>query len=109
MITDKLRKYVLPYLPYVFIFWFADKLGMHIPVALLIKTLNKKLTGHYNCYGVTHNSKKMGDYYQYVKWQLLRTLKRRSQRDKTNWDKLNRILERFPVQTPKISVNIWTA
>jgi type IV secretion system protein VirD4 len=28
MITDKLRKYVLPYLPYVFIFWFADKLGM---------------------------------------------------------------------------------
>jgi group II intron reverse transcriptase/maturase len=81
--------------------------NMHTPVALLIKTLNKKLRGHYNYYGVTHNSKKMVDFYQYVKWQLLRTLKRRSQRDKTNWDKLNRIFERFLILTPKVSVNIW--
>lgn len=28
MNTEKLKKYVLPNLPYLFIFWFADKLGM---------------------------------------------------------------------------------
>ena len=54
-----------------------------------------------------HTRKKMVDFYQYVKWQLLRTLKRRSKRDKTNWDKLNRIFEKFPLLRPKVSVNIW--
>lgn len=27
MNTDQLKKYVLPYLPYLLVFWFADKLG----------------------------------------------------------------------------------
>jgi hypothetical protein len=81
--------------------------NMHTPVAQLIQRLNQKLRGHYNYYGVTHNAKKMVDFYQYVKWQLLRTLKRRSQRDKTNWDKLKRILERFPILKPRVRVNIW--
>jgi len=81
--------------------------NMHMPVAKLIERLNMKLRGHYNYYGVTHNAKKMVDFYQYVKWQLLRTLKRRSQRDKTDWDKLNRIFEKFPILSPKVSVNIW--
>lgn len=81
--------------------------NMHTPVAKLIERLNRKLRGHYNYYGVTHNSKKMVDFYQYVKWQLLRTLKRRSQRDKTNWDKLDSIFERFPILLPRVSVNIW--
>ena len=80
-----------------------------LPVPRLIENLNRKLRGHYNYYGVTHNSKKMVDFYQYVKWQLLRTLKRRSQRDKTNWDKLNRVFERFPILLPRVCVNIWAS
>lgn len=81
--------------------------NMHVPAAQLIEKLNQKLRGHYRYYGVTHNAKKMTDFYQYVKWLLLRTLKRRSQRDKTNWDKLNSIFKRFPILLPKIHVNIW--
>ena len=27
MTTDKIKKYVLPYLPYVLVFWFFDKCG----------------------------------------------------------------------------------
>ena len=83
------------------------KENMHTPVSPLVETLNRKLRGHYNYYGVTHNGKKMVDFYQYVKWQLLRTLKRRSQRDKTNWEKLNRIFEYNPIIKPSIRVNIW--
>lgn len=81
--------------------------NMHIPVAQLIERLNQKLRGHYNYYGVTHNSKKMADFYQYVKWQLLRTLRRRSQRGKTNWEKFNHVLRKFPILLPRTSVNIW--
>jgi len=81
---------------------------MHVPVAELIKALNKKLVGHYNYYGVTHNTKKMRDFYQYVEWILLKTLQGRSQRDRTNWDKLKKILSKFPIKQPKIKVAIWS-
>ncbi len=50
MITDKLRKYVLPYLPYVFIFWFADKLGMAYRIAPG-NNLTVKLIGALNTLG----------------------------------------------------------
>jgi len=80
---------------------------MHVPVAQLIEKLNRKLRGHYNYYGVTHNAKKMMDFYQYVEWQLMRTLRRRSQRDRMNWEKFRRILERFPLLLPRVRVNIW--
>ncbi len=76
-------------------------------MATLIDRLNLKLRGHYQYYGVTHNAKKMVDFYQYVKWQLLRTLKRRSQRDKTNWDKLGKTLAKFPLLAPRVHIHIW--
>ena len=81
--------------------------NMHIPVARLIERLNRKLRGHYNYYGVTHNAKKMDDFFRYVRWQLKRTLRRRSQRDKTTWEHLDKILERFPILKPRVRINIW--
>jgi group II intron reverse transcriptase/maturase len=83
------------------------KENMHMPVKYLIERLNAKLSGHYNYYGVTNNYKKMYDFLQYVRWQLLRTLKRRSNRDKTNWTRLGQILTRFPLLQPKVSFSIW--
>ena len=55
MITDKLRKYVLPYLPYVFIFWFADKLGMAYRLAPG-NNLTVKLIGALNTLGAAMQS-----------------------------------------------------
>jgi group II intron reverse transcriptase/maturase len=81
--------------------------NMHTPVKLLIERLNRKLRGHYNYYGVTHNIKKMTDFYRYILGQLLCTLRRRSQKHKMNWDKYNSILERFPIIQPRIKINIW--
>jgi group II intron reverse transcriptase/maturase len=81
--------------------------NMHIPVSILISKLNLKLKGHYNYYGVSGNSKKIADFYMYVKWQLLRTLQRRSQRDKTNWDTLNRIFKYSPLAPPRLRVSLW--
>ena len=84
--------------------WLRER--MHLPIVLLIKKLNLKLNGHYNYYGVTGNAKKIVDFYQYVKWQLLRTLQRRSQRDKTNWDVLNKIFKHNPIAMPTLRVDL---
>ena len=50
MITDRLRKYALPYLPYAFIFWFADKLGLAYRLAPG-NNLTVKLIGALNTLG----------------------------------------------------------
>jgi group II intron reverse transcriptase/maturase len=81
--------------------------NMHIPVATLIAKLNLKLKGHYNYYGVSGNSKKIVDFHQYVNWQLWKTLRRRSQRDKTNWASLNQIFKYNPIALPRICVNLY--
>ena len=86
-------------------FWLRQ--NMHLPIPLLIKRLNLKLGGHYNYYGVTHNAKKLVDFNQYVRWQLLRTLRRRSQRDKTNWERFDRIMQFNPLLPPRLRVNLY--
>ena len=83
------------------------KENMHTPIAQLVEKLNRKLRGHYNYYGVSGNIKKLQDFYEYVKWQLKRALSRRSQKDKTTWEKLGKLLQRFPLVRPSIRVNIW--
>jgi RNA-directed DNA polymerase len=83
------------------------KENMHMPIKLLICKLNIKLRGHYNYYGVSHNIKRMREFYNYVKRQLKIALNRRSQRDKTNWDKFLKILEYNPLLKPTITKRLW--
>lgn len=81
--------------------------NMHIPIEVLIQKLNIKLRGHYNYYGVSHNMKRMLSFYNYVRNQLKITLNRRSQRDKTNWDKFLKILKYNPLLQPSITRPLW--
>lgn len=83
------------------------KENIHLPIGELIKKTNLRLQGHYNYYGISHNMKKLQGFYDYIKWQLIRGLRRRSQKDKTNWDKFNRILKRFPLVRPSLKVALW--
>lgn len=85
--------------------WIAE--NTHLPIGELIKKTNLRLQGHYNYYGISHNMKKLQGFYEYVKWQLKRGLKRRSQKDKTTWDKFNKILKRFPLVRPSLKVALW--
>lgn len=82
--------------------------NMHIPKEELIKKLNRKLQGHYNYYGLSHNTKRMYDFYFYVVKQLKKTLDRRSQKGYMSWEKFNRILEYNPVVKPKITRPLWS-
>ncbi len=85
--------------------WLRENMHTHIPT--LIGKLNRKLSGHYNYYGVTRNYNRMKGFYRYVVWQLQRALRRRSNKHKLNWDKFNKILEYNPIVKPRIAVDIW--
>lgn len=83
------------------------KENMHMPIKILIQKLNIKLRGHYNYYGVSHNIKRMRNFYNYVRTQLKIVLNRRSQKDKTTWEKFLRILEYNPLLKPTITKRLW--
>ena len=81
--------------------------NMHTPIGMLIGKLNVKLRGHYNYYGLSFNSMKMLSFYRYVKYELFKALKRRSNDSKMNWDKFNVIMKHQPLLKPKITVPLW--
>jgi group II intron reverse transcriptase/maturase len=81
--------------------------NMHTPIAELIKKLNVRLRGHYNYYGVSHNTKKMRGFMKYATRTLFKVLNRRGGKKKMNWDKFNRVLHYNPLLEPRISVPLW--
>jgi len=83
------------------------KENMHTPIKEMISKLNLKLRGHYNYYGLSHNIAQMRGFYRYVKYMLYKILKKRSQKDKMNWGKFDKILEFDPLLKPKITVHLW--
>jgi group II intron reverse transcriptase/maturase len=80
---------------------------MHKPLKETIKTLNRKLVGHYNYYGITDNSKSIHAFYHKVVRQLYKTLKRRTQNHNMNWNRYNKLLKHMPITKPKIRMNIY--
>lgn len=73
----------------------------HRSLAKQREALNQKLVGHYRYYGVTGNSESLKRFYQAVKRVWFKWLGRRSQRARLNWDKFNRLLDKYPLAPPK--------
>jgi len=72
-----------------------------------IKLLNSKRIGHYRYYGISGNSEGICAFHQFVKTALHKALNRRSQRSSMTWERYQHLLEKHPLATPKIYVNIW--
>ena len=83
------------------------KQNIHLPISELIKQLNRKLIGHYRYYGISDNFSRMESFLNYVKYQLYKRLKRRSQKDNTTVEKFRKILEYNPLAEPKIYFSMW--
>ncbi len=77
------------------------------PTAAIMKTAANKLRGHYAYYGVTGNSKSIRNYYYEVERLLFKWLGRRGKRGCLNYEKFKLLLQRFPLPTPRILVNLW--
>ncbi|MCP4266609.1 MAG: group II intron reverse transcriptase/maturase [Candidatus Brocadiaceae bacterium] len=76
------------------------KTNRHVPLPLQLKTISRKLHGHYNYFRVVGNSRALWLYYKEVVKLLYKWLNRRSQRRSLTWTKLKRVLERFNLPKP---------
>lgn len=78
-----------------------------MPLGEIFKTINAKLKGHYQYYGVTDNTSGVSSFFLETKWLLYKWLNRRSQmRSYTTDAFFNGLLRTFPLTEPKIKVNL---
>jgi len=74
----------------------------HVDVEVQHRVLGQKLRGHYAYYGVTGNSRALSRLWHETTKTWRKWLSRRSQRGFLNWQKMLRLLERFPLPRPRI-------
>lgn len=74
----------------------------HVDVEVQHRVLGQKLRGHYAYYGVTGNSRALSRLWHETTKTWRRWLSRRSQRGFLSWQKMLRLLERFPLPRPRI-------
>lgn len=65
------------------------------------------MRGHFNYFGVNGNLRSLERLVQYVQRTWLKWLRRRSQRSSLTWERYAAMLERFPLPTPRITVQLW--
>ncbi|MDI3547476.1 MAG: RNA-directed polymerase [Halanaerobiales bacterium] len=73
----------------------------------IFEKIRAKLIGHYRYFGITDNGKMLCKYRYEIIRILFKWLNRRSQRKSFSWEKFNKYLEKNPLPTPKIHVNIY--
>lgn len=72
-----------------------------------METTKRKLSGHYNYYGITDNSKGISLYYLEVLKQLFKWLNRRSQKKSYSIKGFQQMITIFKLPMPTIKVNIY--
>ena len=76
-------------------------------IDLIFTRVNQILVGYYHYYGITDNSKSLGNMRYKVIGMLFYWLNRRSQRRSYTWEKFNDLLKTHPVAMPKIYVSVY--
>src|SRR5450756_1017300 len=79
---------------------------MHAPVARTFQSLNRKLQGHVNYYGINGNSKMVANFFLYVRIAFIRVPPARRPKHPIKWTNFNRMWD-FYIKPPKVSVMIW--
>jgi RNA-directed DNA polymerase len=79
------------------------------PVPEIIEKVSAKLRGHYAYYGVTDNSAAIGRFACEVQKLIFKWLNRRGKRGCLSWRSFSRLLDRYPLPTPRIRVSMFTS
>ena len=74
---------------------------MHLPIPVVGQWLRRILQGHYNYYGVPRNYRTMSTFRYEVSRLWFKTLRRRSQRSRLNWDRMSGLVKRW-LPAPRI-------
>ncbi|MCP4900240.1 MAG: reverse transcriptase [bacterium] len=78
-----------------------------LPTPEILRTIARKLRGHYGYYGVTDNSRGISAYYYGVRGILHKWLNRRGKKGCCSWEKFGKLLSRYPLPAPRIMVNLF--
>jgi len=68
----------------------------------MMRTLARKLLGHWNYYGVHYNSESLREFHQQVCRLVFKWLNRRSQRRSYSWARFKMMLVRYDIPKPRI-------
>ena len=79
--------------------WFWKQLDT--PIAEMWRTLNAKLRGHYQYYGINDNWPLLMAYRSKVRRMAKRHLSRRSQNSYLSWEKFNQFTDAHPLASPR--------
>ena len=80
--------------------------NMHNPIESIMTTLNRKLEGHYNYYGINGNYRSIKKFFTYAKYTMFRVFNRRSQKRHMKYEDFERIWKCY-INLPRIKVNLW--
>jgi RNA-directed DNA polymerase len=79
----------------------------HEPVKEQHAALTRRLTGHFNYFGVNGNLGSLRELVRQVERAWQKWLSRRGQRDAIRWARFKALLRVFPLPAPSIRVRIW--
>ena len=74
----------------------------HQPVREQRQALARKLLGHFGYYGITGNYEALHRFREGVRCAWQKWLHRRSNRARMSWDKMGKLLQRYPLPQPRI-------
>lgn len=83
------------------------KANRNKPLKEIMFVVSKKLTGHYNYYGITDNFKSLSRFLFEISKLLFKWLNKRSQKKSYEWNGFNQMLTIYQLPTPKIKINIY--
>ena len=84
------------------------KQSMHEPVRSQWQTLSAKLRGHYGYFGITGNQRALDTFKLKVTEIWRKWLGRRSRRIRVTYERMRRLLERYPLPQARIVRRNWT-
>jgi group II intron reverse transcriptase/maturase len=79
----------------------------YLPVKVQHAALTRRITGHFNYFGVNGNGRNLIIMVERTRRIWFKWLRRRSQRTRLNWERFGKLLERYPLPRPRITVRIW--
>jgi len=82
------------------------RLHRHDPVPDQQRALSRKLTGHYQYFGVRTNFAALGRFYREACCVWKKWLSRRSNRTGLDWRRMNELLKFFPLPRPRIASRV---
>jgi len=86
--------------------WRWCRTNRHAPLKDQYRMLCQKLRGHFRYYGIQGNFRLLEEVLRYAEKAWWYWLSRRSSKSSIRWDKFRRLLQTYPLPTPKIVHNI---